>query len=158
MSEFSHIDKTGKAHMVDISAKSPTIRTARAYGKIVINEKVYNAIKNNTIIKGPVLETAKIAGIMGAKKTHLLIPLTHPLLIEHIDIEFSMKPYEIEIVSSIKMEGKTGAEMEALTAVAISALTIYDMCKAVDKGIVITDIKLLEKTGGKSGHYIRKEG
>ncbi len=158
MSYFSHIDKDGTPHMVDISAKKPTVRTARAYGKVIVNKEVYEAIENNTIVKGPVFETAKIAGIMGAKKTHELIPLTHPLLLEHIDIEFHMKPYEIEIISSVRMEGKTGAEMEALTAVSIAALTIYDMCKAVDKEIIITDIKLLEKTGGKSGHFIRKEG
>lgn len=158
MTNFSHIDKDGWAHMVDISEKKPTVRTARAYGKVIINKEVYDAIKNNTIVKGPVLETAKIAGIMGAKKTHLLIPLTHPLLVEHIDIEFSMRPYEIEITSSVKMEGKTGAEMEALTAVSVAALTIYDMCKAVDKKIIISDIKLLEKTGGKNGIFRREEG
>ena len=158
MSEFSHIDKDGTPHMVDISKKKPTIRTAKAYGKVIVNKEVYEAIINNTIIKGPVLETAKIAGIMGAKKTYNLIPLTHPLLMEHIDIEFNIRPYEIEIISSVKIEGKTGAEMEALTAVSISALTIYDMCKAIDKEIIITDIKLLEKTGGKSGHFIRKKG
>ncbi len=158
MDKFSHIDKDGTPHMVDISEKSPTVRTARAYGRVLVSKEVYDAIKNDTIVKGPVLETAKIAGIMGAKKTHHLIPLTHPLLIEHVEIEFRMSPYQIEIYTDVKMEGKTGAEMEALTAVSLAALTIYDMCKGVDKGIVITDIKLLEKTGGKSGHYVRKEG
>ena len=158
MTEFSHIDEKGNARMVDISSKKPTIRMARAYGKVIVNQEVYNGIKNETIAKGPVLETAKIAGIMGAKKAHLLIPLTHPLLIEHIDIVFSLHPYEIEIEATVKMEGKTGAEMEALTAVSISALTIYDMCKAVDKKIQITDIALLEKTGGKSGHFKREKG
>ncbi len=158
MSEFSHIDENGTPHMVDISEKRPTVRTAKAYGKVIVSKEVYEAIKEKNIVKGPVLETAKIAGIMGAKKTSELIPLTHPLLIEHIDIEFRMRPYEIEIFASVKMEGKTGAEMEALTAVSLAALTIYDMCKAVDKGIVISDVKLLRKTGGKSGEYVREEG
>lgn len=158
MNEFSHIDEKGNARMVDISRKKPNIRTARAYGKVIVNQALYKAIKDGAIAKGPVLETAKIAGIMGAKKTHLLIPLTHPLLIEHIDIIFNLHPYEIEIEAVVKMEGKTGAEMEALTAVSICALTIYDMCKAVDKRIEITDIKLLEKTGGKSGHFTREKG
>ncbi|HID15598.1 MAG TPA: cyclic pyranopterin monophosphate synthase MoaC [Candidatus Atribacteria bacterium] len=158
MSGFSHIDKEGNPHMVDISEKKPTTRTAKAYGKVVISKEVYEAIKNNTIVKGPVLETAKIAGILGAKKTHLIIPLTHPLLIEYIDIEFNIIPYEIEIISHVKMEGKTGAEMEALTAVSTAALTIYDMCKALDKKIIISEIKLLEKTGGKSGTFKREKG
>ncbi len=157
MSGFSHIDENGTPHMVDISGKKPTVRTAEAYGKVVVSKEVYDAIKENSVVKGPVLETAKIAGIMGAKKTSELIPLTHPLLIEHIDIDFEMKPYEIGIFASVRMEGKTGAEMEALTAVSMAALTIYDMCKAIDKGIVITEIKLLRKTGGKSGEYIRDE-
>lgn len=158
MSGFSHIDKEGNPHMVDISEKKPTTRTAKAYGKVIISKEVYEAIKNNTIVKGPVLETAKIAGILGAKKTHLIIPLTHPLLIEYIDIEFNIIPYEIEIISHVKMEGKTGAEMEALTAVSTAALTIYDMCKALDKKIIISEIKLLEKTGGKSGTFKREKG
>ena len=158
MSGFSHIDKEGNPHMVDISEKKPTTRTAKAYGKVIISKEVYEAIKNNTIVKGPVLETAKIAGILGAKKTHLIIPLTHPLLIEYIDIEFNIIPYEIEIISHVKMEGKTGAEMEALTAVSTAALTIYDMCKALGKKIIISEIKLLEKTGGKSGTFKREKG
>ena len=158
MSGFSHIDKEGNPHMVDISEKKPTTRTAKAYGKVIISKEVYEAIKNNTIVKGPVLETAKIAGILGAKKTHLIIPLTHPLLIEYIDIEFNIIPYEIEIISHVKMEGKTGAEMAALTAVSTAALTIYDMCKALDKKIIISEIKLLEKTGGKSGTFKREKG
>ncbi len=157
MSGFSHIDENGTPHMVDISGKKPTVRTAEAYGKVIVSKEVYDAIKENSIVKGPVLETAKMAGIMGAKKTSELIPLTHPLLIEHIDIEFRMRPYEIEIFVFVRMEGKTGAEMEALTAVSMAALTIYDMCKAIDKGIVISEIKLLRKTGGKSGEYVRKE-
>ena len=156
MVEFSHLSDDGKVKMVDISEKKATLREARAKGRILINEDVYRAIKENNIKKGPVLETAKIAGILGAKNTHLLIPLTHPLLPFHIDLEFSIKPNEIEIVSTVKLKGKTGAEMEALTAVAIAALTIYDMVKSVDKNMRIMDIRLIEKKGGKSGHFIAK--
>jgi cyclic pyranopterin phosphate synthase len=156
MVEFSHLSDDGKVKMVDISEKQATLREATAKGRILINEDVYRAIKENNIKKGPVLETAKIAGILGAKNTHLLIPLTHPLLPFHIDLEFSIKPNEIEIVSTVKLKGKTGAEMEALTAVAIAALTIYDMVKSVDKNMRIIDIRLIEKKGGKSGHFIAK--
>ncbi|MHC4184036.1 MAG: cyclic pyranopterin monophosphate synthase MoaC [Planctomycetota bacterium] len=156
MVEFSHLSDDGKVKMVDISEKKATLREATAKGRILINEDVYRAIKENNIKKGPVLETAKIAGILGAKNTHLLIPLTHPLLPFHIDLEFSIKPNEIEIVSTVKLKGKTGAEMEALTAVAIAALTIYDMVKSVDKNMRIIDIRLIEKKGGKSGHFIAK--
>jgi cyclic pyranopterin phosphate synthase len=126
---------------------------AKAYGKVLISEKVYNVLMGGGGKKGRILETAKIAGIMGAKNTSLLIPLSHPLPIEHIDIDFAVSPSAIEIMSSVKYEGKTGVEMEAITAVVVASLTIYDMCKAIDKGIVITDVKLIEKSGGKSGLY-----
>jgi len=156
MVEFSHLTEDGKVKMVDISKKKSTLRIARARGRILINKEIYNAIKKNEIKKGPVLETAKIAGILGAKNTHLLIPLTHPLLYENIDLTFDIRPEEIEITSEVKLEGKTGAEMEALTAVAIAALTIYDMAKSVDKNMRIMDIRLIEKKGGKSGHFVKE--
>ncbi|MDY6863756.1 MAG: cyclic pyranopterin monophosphate synthase MoaC [Thermodesulfobacteriota bacterium] len=156
MVEFSHLGDDGKVKMVDISEKDATLREARARGRILINKDLFMAIKENSLKKGPVLETAKIAGILGAKNTHLLIPLTHPLFIEHIDLSFTVKSKEIEITSQVKLKGKTGAEMEALTAVSIAALTIYDMAKSVDKNMKIMDISLIEKKGGKSGHYIAK--
>ena len=157
MGELTHIDDKGMPRMVDVSEKAVTRRMAKAYGKVLISEKVYNVLMGGGGKKGRILETAKIAGIMGAKNTSLLIPLSHPLPIEHIDIDFAVSPSAIEIMSSVKYEGKTGVEMEAITAVVVASLTIYDMCKAIDKGIVITDVKLIEKSGGKSGLY-RVEG
>jgi cyclic pyranopterin phosphate synthase len=153
MGELTHIDDKGMPRMVDVSEKAVTRRMAKAYGKVLISEKVYNVLMGGGGKKGRILETAKIAGIMGAKNTSLLIPLSHPLPIEHIDIDFAVSPSAIEIMSSVKYEGKTGVEMEAITAVVVASLTIYDMCKAIDKGIVITDVKLIEKSGGKSGLY-----
>jgi cyclic pyranopterin phosphate synthase len=153
MGELTHIDDKGMPRMVDVSEKAVTRRMAKAYGKVLISEKVYNVLMGGGGKKGRILETAKIAGIMGAKNTSLLIPLSHPLPIEHIDIDFAVSPSAIEIMSSVKYEGKTGVEMEAITAVVVASLTIYDMCKAIDKGIVITDVRLIEKSGGKSGLY-----
>ncbi len=154
--EFSHIDEEGKVKMVDVSEKDITNRKAIAVGKIKMKPKTLKMIKEGNIKKGVVLETARISGIMGVKKTPDIIPMCHPLLISGIDIEFEFKGEDtIKIKSIVKNSGKTGVEMEALTGVSIAALTIYDMCKAVDKAMIIGDIKLNYKEGGKSGVYKR---
>jgi len=159
MSEFSHIDQEGKAKMVDITEKEKTNRKALAKGKIKMKENTLSMIKNENIQKGPVLETARIAAIMAVKNTASTIPMCHPIAIGGIDVNFVYKDNNsIEISVTVKTYDKTGVEMEALNGVSTAALTIYDMCKAVDKEIVIGDIRLIEKTGGKSGHYQRKEG
>ena len=158
-SSFSHFDEQGNAIMVDVGAKNVTSRIALASGKIRMSNKAYGLVKEGLIEKGDVLGVARVAGIMGAKKVPDLIPLTHPLLIDkvHIDFIFQDEKGIIEIRATVGTEGKTGVEMEALTAVSITALTIYDMCKAVDKSMVIGDICLLKKSGGKSGTFIRAE-
>ncbi len=144
--EFTHLDKNGKAKMVDVSHKPKVKRTASAIGKIYLQKETIKKIKENEIKKGDVLTVAKIAAISGAKKTTDLIPLCHNITIDNIDVDFSIQEDQIEIRSKAFCTGKTGIEMEALTAVSIAALTIYDMCKAVDKTMVISEIKLLEKT------------
>jgi cyclic pyranopterin phosphate synthase len=157
MSKFSHIDSYGKAKMVDISSKGDTRRTAIAHAKITMNKEAFTKLKKNEIEKGDVLTVAKIAGINAGKKTSELIPLCHQLNLTNVKIEFKLlqKENAVEIFAEINLIGKTGAEMESLTAVSVSALTIYDMCKAIDKGIVISEIYLLEKSGGKSGDFKR---
>lgn len=142
--------------MIDISKKDITEREAIVAGKVFMKGSVISAIKEKRIPKGDVLEAAKLAGILAAKKTPELLALCHPIPIEHVAIEFSLRKKEIEITTKVKGRTKTGVEMEALTATAVSALTIYDMCKPLDKGIIISDIKLIKKTGGKSGTYERK--
>jgi cyclic pyranopterin phosphate synthase len=158
MKELSHINSKGKAEMVDVSEKEITTRTAEAYAEVKVSEEVFNAIKNNSVQKGDVLSIAKFAGIQAAKKTSELIPLCHNIFISKIDVELKLnsKKKTVEIRSFAKTNAQTGIEMEALTAVSIAALTVYDMCKAIDKSMVIGEIKLLSKTGGKSGDYIRK--
>ena len=157
MSEFTHFDEHGRAFMVDVSDKDITHRTAQATASISMTGETFDKIFNNEIKKGDVLGTAQIAGIMGAKRTPDIIPMCHPLNISSVKLEFhpDKEASSIEITASVNVDGKTGIEMEALTAVSIAALTIYDMCKAVDKGMVISDIKLLYKSGGKSGEYKR---
>lgn len=159
MNELTHIDNHGKANMVDVSRKKITVRTAEAYGKVNISPQLFEKIKNNELTKGDVLTTAKIAGIQGGKKTSELIPLCHNIFISqlNLDLHLNKNNHSIEIHSFVKTEGVTGVEMEALTAVSVAALTIYDMCKAVDKSIIISEIKLLKKSGGKSGDFLRKE-
>ncbi|KAF2956933.1 cyclic pyranopterin monophosphate synthase MoaC [Marinitoga sp. 38H-ov] len=152
---FTHLDENGNVKMVDVSNKEITSRIAKAHGKIIMKKETLKAILNGDIFKGNVLTTAKIAGIMGAKKTSELIPMCHNIFISKIEIEFKINEDNIEIFSLAKTESKTGIEMEALTAVSIAALTIYDMCKAIDKEMEITEIYLLEKDGGKSGHFKR---
>lgn len=155
MGELTHIDENGKAVMVDVTGKLPTVRTAQAVSEVHLSDNVFTKIKNNLIDKGDVLSAARIAGIQAAKKTYELIPLCHNIFISKIDISFELieEKKTIKIRSFAKTDAKTGIEMEALTAVSIAALTIYDMCKALDKSIYITGIKLISKTGGKSGNY-----
>lgn len=154
---MSHFDTDGKAHMVDVSNKNDTLRTARAFARVLLSKDTLEKIKRGEIEKGEVLTVAKVAGISAAKKTSELIPMCHPLNLTYVDINFSLvdDPSSIEIESFVSLIGKTGAEMEALVAVSIASLTVYDMCKGIDKSITIEDIYLLEKTGGKSQRFIR---
>ena len=143
--------------MVDVSSKDVTLRKATAFARVLMNPATFKAITSGKIKKGNVLETARLAGIMAAKETHKLIPLCHPIKITHILIDIKpVRPKMIEIYASVEAYDRTGVEMEALTGAAICGLTIYDMCKAIDRGMEITDIKLLEKSGGRSGIYKRK--
>ena len=158
MSSFTHIDNKGRVRMVDVTAKKPTERTAVAGGMISMNSETFNLIKNQKVKKGNVLETARIAGIMAAKKTAELIPMCHPLNITHIQVAFSPEATTscIGIEAAVRAIDQTGVEMEAITAVSVAALTIYDMCKSSDKEMTISKIQLLKKSGGKSGTYVRK--
>ena len=155
--DFTHIDAEGKVRMVDVTDKAVTSREATAGGTIAMNPQTLTAILDASIKKGNVLETARIAGILAAKQTSSLIPMCHPLQITHAAIDFfpDRPAGTIRIEASVRVPGKTGVEMEALAAVTIAALTIYDMCKSVDRGMQISDICLQEKKGGKSGHYVR---
>lgn len=155
--ELTHFNEHGKAKMVDVSEKSDTKRTAIAKGSIKMNPKTIEVIKQGKIKKGDVLSVAQIGGIMGAKKTWDLIPMCHNIFLSGSDINFNILEDEIEIEATVSTIGKTGVEMEALTAVSIAALTIYDMCKAIDKDMVINNIRLIKKVGGKSGEYLRNE-
>ena len=159
MDKLSHIDSAGKAKMVDVSSKKESLRTATAYGEVIVSEKVFRKIKENDIEKGDVLSISKYAGIQAAKKTSELIPLCHNIFITKVDVDLKLndKKQIVEITSFAKTTAKTGVEMEALTAVSTAALTVYDMCKALDNSIQITNIKLLTKTGGKSGDYRAKK-
>jgi cyclic pyranopterin phosphate synthase len=153
--ELSHINETGIATMVDVSDKVNSVRTALAKGKVLLNSEAYQAVKNNSIIKGDVISVAKIGAIQAAKKTSELIPLCHNIFISFLDLTFELIDDEnaILIVSSAKTNSNTGIEMEAITAVSVAGLIIYDMCKAIDKKIRITDIRLISKTGGKSEDF-----
>lgn len=155
MGEFTHFDDEGNAIMVDVSGKDITSRTAVAQGKILVNEQVMEAVIGHTIQKGDVLGVARVAGIMAAKQTSSLIPLCHPLSITKcsIDFEIDRENNAIFATCTTKTQGQTGVEMESLTGVSVALLTIYDMCKAIDKSMVITEIHLVEKSGGKSGYF-----
>ena len=155
MSEFTHIDKDGNAIMVDVSYKSQSERIAKAKGSVVMQPKTLAMIMNGSLKKGDVLGVAQLAGIMGAKQTPNLIPLCHPLALTSVKVELICNPNTnaVDITATCKLKGRTGVEMEALSAVSIAALTIYDMCKAVDKGMHLTDIRLVHKSGGKSGVF-----
>ncbi|MGL4450128.1 MAG: cyclic pyranopterin monophosphate synthase MoaC [Sarcina sp.] len=155
MDELTHFDENGNARMVDVSEKKETKRIALAKGAIKLSPKIIKRIKEGTVEKGDVLNVARIAGIMGAKATSILIPMCHPLMINgaNVDFEIDDENNRIIIYGRVKITGKTGVEMEALTAVSIAALTIYDMCKAIDKSMVIENIHLVSKEGGKSGDF-----
>lgn len=153
MEEFTHVDSEGQPRMVDITTKPDTRREAVARGLVSMRDTTFQLIKKGQVEKGDVLPVAKLAGIMAAKQTPYLIPLCHPILIGDISVEFNLdeKSSTIEITATVKSTGKTGVEMEALTATTVAALTIYDMCKAVDRGMRIENIRLISKSGGKSG-------
>lgn len=153
MEELTHIDEAGKPHMVDISKKPDTVREAVAKGTVKMNASTLAKLRQKALPKGDVLTVAQLAGIMAAKQTPSLIPLCHPLLISDIQVELNIdeKNNAIDIISTVRSVGKTGMEMEALTAVAVAALTVYDMCKAIDRGMRIENIRLIRKSGGKSG-------
>jgi cyclic pyranopterin monophosphate synthase len=159
MKKLSHVNNKGDVQMVDVTAKAETVRQAKARGIVKMDSATLQLIEQGRMAKGNVVTTAKIAGIMAAKKTGHLIPLCHPLELTGIEVDLRMdrKKSQIIIESLVKTAGKTGVEMEALTAVSVAALTIYDMCKAVNKKIVIGDIMLLEKSGGKSGTFVRNK-
>lgn len=156
---LTHIDEQGKASMVDVSEKPATAREARAFARVRMQPATLAQIQANSLKKGDVLSVARIAGIQAAKKCADLIPLCHPLMLSKVGVEFEINFPEssVEIYSLCKLTGQTGVEMEALTAASVAALTIYDMCKAVDMGMVIENICLLEKSGGRRGHYLRAE-
>lgn len=154
---FSHLDETGGISMVDVDSKQPTRREAVAMAKVRMSPKTLQKLIARALPKGDVLTTAKVAGVLGAKQTSALIPLTHPIAISSIDVTFDLDQPNgtIEVVSIVRCEGKTGVEIEAMTACAIAALTIYDMCKSAEKGIVIEMVQLMRKSGGKSGTWER---
>lgn len=154
--QLTHLDEEGRAHMVDVGGKPDTKRVAVAKGEITMRPETLALIQEGGITKGDVLAVAQVAGIMAAKRTYTLIPMCHPLLLTHVAVEFTPDEGEnlIEITATAKTTGKTGVEMEAMTAVAVAALTIYDMCKAVDRAMHITNIRLVRKSGGKSGEII----
>lgn len=156
--ELTHFDESGKARMVDVTVKADTARTAVAEGRIVMKAETLALVQQGAMGKGDVLGVAQVAGIMGAKKTWELIPMCHPLLLTGVklDLLIAEATNSVDIVATVKTTGKTGVEMEALTAVSVAALTVYDMCKAVDKDMTIEYIRLTAKSGGKSGNYVRK--
>ena len=159
MSRLSHVDANGQANMVDVSTKPVTSRTARARGYIRMNAAAFEAVTTNSSSKGDVLAVARVAGIQAAKRCADLIPLCHPLMLTKVAIEFTLEPQNERIMAecSCRVSGQTGVEMEALTGVNVALLTLYDMCKAVDKGMVIDNLRLLEKKGGRSGHWQARE-
>jgi cyclic pyranopterin monophosphate synthase len=152
---LTHLDKAGAARMVDVSAKDVTARTARATGRVLVGPRVVELLRGEGVPKGDALATARIAGIMGAKRTPDLIPLCHPLAVSGVTVDLAVADDAVEITATVKTTDRTGVEMEALTAVSIAALTLIDMVKAVDKGAVISEVRLEEKTGGKSGDWRR---
>ena len=154
-SRLTHTDSEGRARMVDVSSKSPTLRSATAEAWVELPEAAYRALRDNQLEKGDALGTARLAGIMAAKRTDDLIPLCHPLPLEHVEVHFEWPPdsSKLRIVASARTTARTGVEMEAMTAASVAALTVYDMAKAVSKGIVIGPVRLIEKLGGKSGPW-----
>ena len=159
MSDFTHFNDQGRAKMVDVGEKPVTRRTAVAAGRVLVNDHTFDLIKTGGMKKGDVLTVAQIAGVMGAKRTPDIIPMCHPILMDGINLELSLDEARksVEIKATVSCGGRTGVEMEALTAVSTAALTVYDMCKAVQKDMIITDIRLVSKTGGVHGDYKREE-
>jgi len=163
MPKLTHLDAKGRARMVDVGHKAATRREAVARGRITMRPETLNLIQAGGLPKGDVLAVAQVAGIMAAKQTHQLIPMCHPLLLTHVGLDFTPRPPAagsragIDIQATVRLKGQTGVEMEALTAVSVAALTIYDMCKAVDKAMTIEAVRLAKKTGGKSGDVILEE-
>jgi len=155
MSQLTHIDDEGKLKMVDTTEKSITARRAVASGRVIMSPETVAAVKAHQTPKGDPLEAARLAGIMAAKRTAELIPLCHPLALTHVDVQATIEASGVYLLAEVTTNAQTGVEMEALTAVSVAALTIYDMCKALDKSMTITDIRLETKTGGKSGDYQR---
>ncbi|WP_374280536.1 cyclic pyranopterin monophosphate synthase MoaC [Novosphingobium sp.] len=153
MSGLTHLDEQGKARMVDVGGKAETQRVAVASGRITMSPAALAAIRDGTVPKGDVLATARIAGIMAAKKTAELIPLCHPLALDAVTVDFALEADSLRATASASLTGRTGVEMEAMTAVSVALLTVYDMAKAVDKGMIIGEVHLIEKRGGKSGHW-----
>ena len=158
MEDFTHFNESGRARMVDVSEKAETARSATAFGRVLVNAETFALIRSGGLKKGDVLTTAQIGGIMGAKRTSEIIPMCHNVPLSGVDIDFTMNEADlaVEITATAKCSGQTGVEMEALTAVSVAALTVYDMCKAVQRDIVIDRICLLRKSGGKSGEFIRE--
>lgn len=159
MSDFTHFNEQGRAKMVDVGEKPVSERTAVAAGRVLVNAETFALIKSGGMKKGDVLTVAQIAGVMGAKRTPDIIPMCHPILLGGIDLSLALDEtrQSVEITASVCCDGRTGVEMEALTAVSTAALTVYDMCKAVQKDMIITDIRLLKKSGGVHGDFERKE-
>ena len=157
MKKLTHVTNRGETKMVDVSGKPVTLRRAVASGKIALTRAIADAIRSDSVAKGPVLETARIGAIQAAKKTSEMIPLCHPISISHIAVDFRWEGNRLHIRSEVTAEAKTGVEMEALTAASVAALIIYDMCKGIDKQMVISDIKLVMKKGGRSGLFVRKD-
>ncbi len=157
--DFTHFDEQGRARMVNVGEKAPTRRTAVAGATVLVNEETFRLIQTGGMKKGDVLTVAQIAGIMGAKRTPDLIPMCHPILIDGVDLSLTLDEgrYAVEIRAAVSCSGRTGVEMEALAAASAAALTVYDMCKAVQKDMVITDLRLIEKTGGVHGDFHREE-
>ena len=159
MNDFTHFGSDGRAKMVNVGEKPVSTRTAKAAGRVLVNRETYELIKNGGMKKGDVLAVAQVAGIMGTKRTPDIIPMCHPVIIDGVELELSLDEARssVEITAAVSCDGRTGVEMEALSAVSIAALTVYDMCKAVQKDMVISDIRLISKTGGVHGDYERTE-
>ena len=159
MEDFTHFNEQGRAKMVDVGEKPETVRTATAYSCVLVSPETFELIKTGGMKKGDVLTVAQVAGVMGAKRTPDIIPMCHPIQLTGIDLDLSLneEKYSVEIKATVSCAGKTGVEMEALTAASVAALTVYDMCKAVQKDMVISEVKLLDKTGGVHGDFHRAD-
>ncbi len=156
MPDFTHFNEQGRARMVDVSEKTPTLRTATAAGTVRMRSATAEAIRTGGVPKGDVLAVAQVAGIMAAKRTSEIVPMCHPLPLTGVDVRFTLRNDAVDVEATVRCRGETGVEMEALHAVTAAALTVYDMCKALEKGMEITDVRLLSKSGGKTGEYHRK--